>query len=69
MGVCCMTGISRRHLEFGLRNEVERDIWHALRATGGRGLILSAGAPVQPGPGMAAFFRKAVQDIGGRLGR
>lgn len=66
-GACCMTGLSRRHLEFGLRNEVERDVWRAVSATGGRGLILSAGAAVQPSRGMAAFFRKAAQDIAERL--
>ncbi len=67
MGACCMTGISRRHLEFGLRNEVERDIWRAAKATGGRGLILSAGAPVQPMRGMADFFRRACRDAAGDL--
>ncbi len=67
MGVCCMTGLSRRHLEFGLRNHVEHDIWSAVTAAGGRGLILSAGASVQPTAGMAAFFLKAKRDMERRL--
>ncbi len=69
MGVCCMTGLSRRHLEFGLRNEVEQDIWRAVSASGGRGLVLSAGASVQPGPGMADFVKKSIRDIADRAAR
>lgn len=69
MGTCCMAGLSRRHLEFGLRNEVEHDLWTAFRETGGRGLILSAGTSVQPTRGMASFFRKARRELEGRFFR
>lgn len=66
-GKCVMAGVSRRSLEFGQRNAVERDIWRAVKETGGRGLILSAGASIQPREGMSAFFRRAAQEIGEKM--
>ena len=66
-GRCIMAGIRRRHLEFGMKNETERDLYDILIETGGRGLILSAGAPVHPRRGMAAFFRRSLQEMEERL--
>lgn len=66
-GKCVMAGVSRRSLEFGQRNAVERDIWRAVKETGGRGLILSSGASIQPREGMSAFFRRAAQEIGEKM--
>lgn len=66
-GKCVMAGVSRRSLEFGQRNAVERDIWRAVKETGGRGLILPAGASIQPREGMSTFFRRAAQEIGEKM--
>lgn len=66
-GKCVMAGINRRYLEFGMKNHIEKNIIDAIRATGGRGLILSAGAAVTPRRGMAAFFRKTRRDIEEKL--
>lgn len=65
---CCMAGLSRRHLEFGLRNEAEYDLYRTLKTTDGRRLILSAGAAVQPHPGMAPFLEKSRREMEERLG-
>ena len=62
-GKCVMTGINRRSMEFGMKNEVERDLWRILSETGGEGLILSAGASVQPHRSMADFFLRSLQEI------
>lgn len=62
-GKCIMTGINRRSMEFGMKNEVERDLWRILSETGGEGLILSAGASVQPHRSMADFFQRSLQEI------
>lgn len=61
-GKCAMAGLSRRHLEFGLRNETAHDIYEALSGSGGR-LILSPGIPAFPRRGMEDFFRRAKQEI------
>ena len=62
-GRCVMTGLNRRYLEFGMKNQVERDLYRILTETRGEGLILSAGASVQPHRGMAAFFRRSSLEI------
>ncbi len=62
-GRSIMTGMNRRSMEFGMKNQVERDLWQILTETGGRGVILSAGASVQPHRGMASFFRRSLQEI------
>lgn len=64
---CCMAGLSRRHMEFDQWNYVEYDIYQTLKETAGRRLILSAGAAVQPHPGMAELFGKSKRDIESKL--
>lgn len=62
-GRCIMTGMNRRSMEFGMKNQVERDLWQILTETGGQGLILSAGASVQPHRGMASFFQRSLREM------
>lgn len=66
-GTCAMAGLSRRHLEFDQWNYAEYDIYRTLKETGGRRLILSAGAAVQPHPGMAETFLRSKREIEGKL--
>lgn len=67
-GKCVMAGLSRRHLEFGMKNHVEHDLYRALKTTRGRGLILSAGAAVQPHRSAAAFLLREKKEIEEKLG-
>lgn len=64
-GKCIMTGIDRRHITAGRKNEIERDIYETIRQTGGKHLILSPGCVIRYplDPATLAFVRRAKEDI------